>query len=182
MKKLFVLAGAVLSFGISYGQQYFSRTGMVGFYASTPLEDIKAENNQVYVVIDVEKKQLAFSSLLKGFIFPKSLMQEHFNENYVESDKYPKSTYKGKITNFSDVDLTKDGSYPVKMSGQLTIHGVTKEVPAKGTITVKDGKVSGTAKFKIELEDFNIEIPAVVKDKISKNVNLNVAAWLDPLQ
>jgi polyisoprenoid-binding protein YceI len=108
-------------------------------------------------------------------------MQEHFNENYVESDKYPKSTYKGKITNFSDVDLTKDGSYPVKIKGDLTIHGATKEVHAKGTVIVKDVKVSSTAKFKVELEDFNIEIPAVVKDKISKKVNIGVSAWLDPL-
>ena len=88
MKKLFILAAMVLSFGASYGQQYFSRTGMVSFFASTPLEDIKADNNQVYVVIDLEKKQLAFSSLVKGFIFPKELMQEHFNENYVGPDYF----------------------------------------------------------------------------------------------
>ncbi|MEP7235981.1 MAG: YceI family protein, partial [Ignavibacteriota bacterium] len=104
-----------------------------------------------------------------------------FNENYVESDKYPKSTYKGKIDNFNTVDLTKDGTYPVTITGALTIHGETKDVPAKGKITVKDGKVSATSSFKITLSDFNIEIPSIVKDKISKTVKINVAVWLAPL-
>ena len=161
--------------------KYFTKSADITFDASGPMEDIKAENKKATFVLDAKSGAVELAVLLKAFEFERALMQEHFNENYVESDKFPKSTYKGKITNFSDVDLTKDGSYPVKMSGQLTIHGETKEVPAKGTLTVSGGKVSGIASFKITLTDFDIEIPSVVKDKVSKTVNISVAVWLDPL-
>src|ERR1700754_5136470 len=93
----------------AYSQLYATRTGFIGFYSKTPLEDIKAENNQVYAVIDAGKKNMAFTLLVKGFVFPKELMQEHFNENYVESDKYPKSNFSGAYT--GDVDPSKDGVY-----------------------------------------------------------------------
>jgi polyisoprenoid-binding protein YceI len=145
------------------------------------MEDIKAENKKATFVLDTKTGTVELAILLKAFEFDRALMQEHFNENYVESDTYPKSTYKGKIADFNQVDLTKDGLYPVKIAGQLTIHGATKEVPARGTLIVKDGKVSGKASFKILLSDFNIEIPSIVADKISKTVNINVAVWLDPL-
>jgi polyisoprenoid-binding protein YceI len=161
--------------------KYFTKSADITFDASGPLEDIKAENKKATFVLDGKTGAIELAVLLKAFEFDRALMQEHFNENYVESDKYPKSAYKGKITNFSDVDLTKDGSYPVKITGQLTIHGKTTDVPAKGTLIVKGGKVSGTANFKILLSDFDIDIPGVVKDKISNSVNINIAVWLDPL-
>jgi len=145
------------------------------------MEDIKAENKKATFVLDAKSGAVELAVLLKAFEFDRALMQEHFNENYVESDKYPKSTYKGKIADFGNVDLTRDGTYPIKIAGQLTIHGETKDVPAKGTLTVSGGKVSGKASFKITLSDFDIEIPSIVKDKISKTVNINVAVWLDPL-
>src|ERR1700742_2873790 len=95
----------------AYSQLYSTRNGFVGFYSKTAMEDIKAENNQAYAIIDAGKKNLAFAVLLKGFVFPKELMQEHFNENYVESDKYPKANFTGTYT--GDVDLTRDGVYKV---------------------------------------------------------------------
>src|ERR1700753_967620 len=107
-KRIFLLF--CLAIGIrmaGYSQQFTTRTGFVGFYSKTALEDIKAENNQVYAIIDAGKKNLAFSLLVKGFQFPKELMQEHFNENYVESDKYPKASFSGAFT--GDVPLNKDG-------------------------------------------------------------------------
>lgn len=161
--------------------KYFTKSGSITFDASGALEDIKAENKKATFVLDAKTGAIELAVLLKAFSFERALMQEHFNENYVESDMYPKSTYKGKITNFSDVDLSHDGSYPVKISGKLTLHGDTKELPAKGIFIVKDGKVSGTASFTITLSDFDIEIPAIVKDKISKTVNIHVDVWLDPL-
>ena len=161
--------------------KYFTKSGSITFDASGAMEDIKAENKKATFVLDAKSGAIELAVLLKAFEFERALMQEHFNENYVESDKYPKSTYKGKITNFSDVDLSRDGSYPVKIAGKLTIHGETKEIPAKGTFIVKDGKLSGTASFTITLSDFDIEIPALVKDKISKTVNIHIAVWLDPL-
>jgi len=161
--------------------KYYTKSADITLDASGPLEDIKAENKKATFVLDAKTGAIELAVLLKAFNFERALMQEHFNENYVESDKYPKSTYKGKITNFSAVDLSKDGSYPVKIEGSLTMHGETKVVPAKGTIVVKNGKVSGTAKFKIKLDDFKIDIPSLVKDKVSENVNLSVSVWLDPL-
>jgi len=174
MKKLFILAAMALTFGVSYGQQYFSRTGTVSFFASTPLEDIKADNNQVYVVIDVEKKQLAFSSLLKGFIFPKELMQEHFNENYVESDKYPKATFMGTFS--GDVNIHKEGSYVIQVKGQLALHNVAKTVEVPATLEVKGGALVAVAQFMVKPEDFQITIPSVVRNKIAKEVTIKVNA------
>src|SRR5580698_224174 len=115
MKKILILIGVVLSgYTGAYSQQYMTRTGFIGFYSQTSLEDIKAESHQVYAVIDAGKKNIAFAVLLKGFVFTKELMQEHFNENYVESDKYPKATFSGAFTG----DLSdKDGVYPVKVKG-----------------------------------------------------------------
>src|SRR6202043_1715365 len=103
-----------------YGQIYSTRTGFIGFYSRTALEDIKAETNQAYVKVDAGKKNLAFAVLLKGFVFTKELMQEHFNENYVESDKYPKATFTGSFTGI--VDIKKDGAYPVQVKGVLSLH------------------------------------------------------------
>lgn len=186
-KTIYTAALALLTFcmmqSVTIAQsKYFTKSADITLDASGPLEDIKAENKKATFVLDAKTGAIELAVLLKAFNFDRALMQEHFNENYVESDKYPKSTYKGKITNFSTVDLSKDGSYPLKIEGELTMHGETKSVPAKGTIIVKDGKVSGTAKFKIKLDDFKIDIPSIVKDKVSENVNLSVAVWLDPLK
>jgi len=113
---------------------------------------------------------------MKAFEFEKALMQDHFHENYVESEKYPKSTFKGNVVDMSKVDLTKDGSYPVKVKGNLTLHGVTKEVLTDAVFTVKGGKVNGASTFKILLADYKVEIPNLVKDKISKDVRIVVDA------
>ena len=155
-----------------YSQLYATRTGFIGFYSKTPLEDIKAENNQVYAIIDAGKKNIAFSLLLKGFIFQKELMQEHFNENYVESDKYPKANFTGAFT--GDVPLNKDGSYKVTVKGSLNLHNVTKPVEIPATIEVKNGHLVGQADFKLKPEDFNISIPSLVRDKIDKEISVKV--------
>ncbi|HXB95668.1 MAG TPA: YceI family protein [Puia sp.] len=155
-----------------YGQLYSTRTGFIGFYSKTSLEDIKAENNQVYAVIDAGKKNLALTLLLKGFIFTKELMQEHFNENYVESDKYPKASFTGAYT--GDVAIGKDGVYKVTIKGNLSLHNVTKPIETPATIEVRNGHLLGQAEFKIKPEDFNISIPSVVRDKIDKDMTVKV--------
>jgi polyisoprenoid-binding protein YceI len=103
-------------------------------------------------------------------------MQEHFNENYLESDKYPKSTFSGKITNNADIDYKKDGTYPVDVAGDLTIHNITRPVTTKGTIEVKDGIVSAKAQFIVKPADYQITIPAVVENKIAKEVGVTIDA------
>jgi polyisoprenoid-binding protein YceI len=175
MKKLLT---AILLFvflirpAISRSQVYSTRTGFIGFYSSTSLEDIKAENNQAYAAIDLGKKQLALAVLLKGFTFTKELMQEHFNENYVESDKYPKASFTGSFT--GDVNPTTDGAYKITVSGNLTLHNVTKSISAPATIEVKNGHLIGNTEFKVKPEDFNISIPGVVRDKIDKDITIKV--------
>ena len=106
-------------------------------------------------------------------------MEVHFNESYMESTKYPKSTFKGKINDLSKVNFTVDGSYPVVVSGELTIHGVTKKVSAPGTISVSAGVINATSKFPVKLADYKISIPGVVKDNIAEVVDVNVSCVYD---
>jgi hypothetical protein len=167
-----IVALTIFHPGQAYSQLYSTRAGFVGFYSKTALEDIKGENNQVYAIIDAGKKNLAFAALLKGFSFPKELMQEHFNENYVESDKYPKASFSGAYT--GDVTLGTDGVYKVMVKGNLTLHNVTKTIETPATIEVKGGHLVGAAEFKVKPEDFNITIPSVVRDKIDKEMTVKV--------
>ncbi len=155
-----------------YSQLYMTRSGFVGFYSATSVEAIKAENHQTYAVIAAGKKSLAFAVLLKGFIFPKELMQEHFNENYMGSDKYPKATFVGAYT--GDVVPGKDGSYPVTIKGSLTMHGVTKAIEMPATLQVKGDRISGNATFPVVPEDYNVSIPSLVREKIQKSLKVTV--------
>ena len=107
-------------------------------------------------------------------------MEEHFNENYMESGKFPKSEFKGKITNLADVNFAKDGEYAVKVAGNLTMHGVSQPVTADGTITIKGGKISAKSKFIVKLADFKIDRPSVVADKISEKATITVDASYEP--
>jgi YceI-like domain len=173
MKKAFLFFSMLIAICFtSHSQQFTTRTGFISFFSKAPLEDIHAENNQVYAIIDAAKKNLAFSLLLKGFIFEKELMQTHFNENYVESDKYPKAVFSGAYT--GDVMLTKDGIYNITLKGTLILHNVTKNIELPATLEVKAGKLLGHAEFKIKPEDYNISIPSVVRDKIAKEVIVTV--------
>ena len=176
MKKLFLLP--LLLFPIlqvTKAQKVYTKNGNISFFSTTAMENIRADNNTVVSVLDSKSGSLQFSVLIKGFHFPKALMEVHFNENYMESDKYPKSSFKGKIKDLTNVKLTQDGSYPVIVSGDLTIHNVTKAASASGTITVKGGVISATSKFNVTLADYNITIPAMVKEKISKTVEITVS-------
>jgi hypothetical protein len=155
-------------------QTYLTRNGFIGFYSKTPLEDIRAENRQAYGIIDVAKKNIAFTLLVKGFTFQKQLMQTHFNENYAESDRYPKASFTGTYT--GDVDVTKNGLYPVRVKGQLTFHGVAKTIEMPANIEVQDGMLLGRSEFKLKLKpaDFKIEIPGIVREKIAQEMDVKV--------
>jgi polyisoprenoid-binding protein YceI len=171
-KTLAMTALSILCYTGAHSQSYATRTGFIGFYGKTALEDIRAENNQVYAAIDPVKKNMAFTLLLKGFTFVKELMQEHFNENYIESDKYPKASFAGTYT--GDVQPGKDGIYPVTIKGNLTLHNVTKAIEEPATIEVKGGRLLGKSEFKLRPEDFNISIPSIVRDKIAKEMTVRV--------
>lgn len=156
-------------------QAHFTKNGSISFFSSTPMEDIKANNNQVISVINTATGDIQFSLLNNAFHFKKALMEEHFNEDYMESAKYPKSTFKGAISNLGSVNFNTDGTYHVTVSGSLTIHGVTKSIAAPGTITVNGGKISAVSKFKIKPKDYNISIPAAVKNNIAETVELTIS-------
>jgi len=175
MKRAIFAMGLTLIFAATgWGQQYFTREGKISFYSETPVEKIEAQNSKASSVWDVATGKMEFAVLIKGFQFEKALMQEHFNENYMESSKFPKATFKGLVADAGKVNLKADGVYPVTVKGDLTIHGVTKAVEAKGKITVKGGAVSAASTFEISPEDYGIAIPAVVREKIAKIVRIEV--------
>ena len=172
LRSCFILL-MVISFSVNgFCQNYMTKTGFIGFYSKTPLENVRAENNQVYAVLDPVSHHIAFAVLLKGFIFTKELMQEHFNENYVESDKYPKATFSGTCS--GDLDLNKEGTYQVVIKGDLSLHGVTKPIETTAQLDVKKDHIAGTSAFKLKPEDFNISIPGIVREKIASEISVKV--------
>ena len=164
--------------GKSSGQLYMTRTGYVSFFSHASLEDIKAENKQLYAVINVEKKELAFIVLMKGFEFKKELMQTHFNSNYIESDKYPKANFTGTYT--GDVDMQNGAVSNVQVKGLFTLHGVSKQIELPATLQLLNGVLIGHAVFKARPEDYDIKIPLLVKDNISKEVEVDVKVNCNP--
>ena len=154
--------------------RYFTKTGTISFTASTPLEDIDAINKSTTSIFDTSTGQIEFAVLIKGFEFRRGLMQEHFNENYMESEKFPKSIFKGKFEDLNNIDFKKDGTYPTVVKGTLEIHNVKKEVTVTGLIKVQGGVISSASNFKILLTDYAITIPGPVKDKISSTVEIKI--------
>src|SRR4030095_909117 len=124
---------------LAIGQKYFSKTGKISFTSQAPMEKIEASNNSASTALDVPTGNMEWAVLIQGFKFEKALMQEHFNENYMESATYPKAKFTGKTYNISAVNFSKDGVYNVTATGQLEIHGITKPVTSTGVITVKNG-------------------------------------------
>ena len=174
MKKVFLLVGFVMLMTGVNAQKYFTRTGQISFFSSTSIEDIEAHNKTVTAIFDSQSGAIQFSVTMKSFHFEKALMQEHFNENYVESDMFPKATFKGTIDKVLEIDFAKNGTYSATIEGKLTFHGVTQEITTIATFTVDGAAVTGEAKIKINPEDYKIEIPGVVREKISKELEVSM--------
>jgi len=162
-------------------QKYMTKNGYIGFYSHTPMEDIKGDNNQVASVLDTGTGDMVFQVLIKSFHFDRALMEEHFNENYMESEKFPKASFKGKITNLSAVNFSKEGKYEVTVEGDLTIHNVTNKVSVKGTVEVGKEGINAASKFNIVPEDYSIAIPGVVREKINKSLEVTVTLKYTPV-
>ena len=171
MKILSVVALLVLSLHV-HAQQYFTRNGRISFFSKATIENIKADNNQVISVINAKTGEVRFSVLNNAFHFPKAKMEDHFNEDYMESSKYPKSTFKGNITDLSKISFDKEGTYTAQVTGDLSMHGITKKVTAPVSFTIKDGKLTASSVFPITLSDYNINIPDVVRDNISNHIEI----------
>jgi hypothetical protein len=157
MKKIIILSCIVFTAFAAQSQKiYATKTGQIKFNASSPIEKIEAVNNQTDSKFVDKSGQIVFSVLIKGFKFDNELMEDHFNENYLESTKFPKADFKGYITNIASVDFSKDGKYNVTVEGNLTIHGVTQKVTTSGTLTIDAGKPALAGTFKIKIKDFGI--------------------------
>ena len=181
MKRYNMVLIAVIIASTSFGQKYFTKNGKINFDATSPNSPEKVEgvNRTVTCVVDTKTGNIQFAALIKGFEFEKALMQEHFNENYVESDKFPKAEFKGLIDANDGVSFSKDGTYVVKVAGKLTIHGVARDVETQGKMVVQNGRINAFADFNISLSDYNISIPALVADKVSKSARITVACQLE---
>jgi len=171
MKLLSLIFFCFLFFNFSYSQEkYFTINGYVNFFSHSPLEDITADNNQVLSIVDLSTNEVAIHVLLKSFMFKKSLMQEHFNENYVESDKYPKSKFKGKMSGY---DPSNKAEQTVTLTGELSLHGKTKEVKTEALVTYKENELSMKGEFSVLVADFDIKIPRTVIDNIAKSIKVS---------
>ena len=153
------------------GQKYTLEKANVSFFSDAAIEDIKAENKKASSIFNSESGEIVYSITINGFKFAKSLMQEHFNEKYMESDKYPKSTFQGKISGF---DGNGQGVQQVRAAGKLTIHGVTRDVEIPGTIEKQDNKLVMKSKFMVKLEDYKITIPQLLWQNIAEQVEVTV--------
>ncbi|MDQ1267176.1 MAG: hypothetical protein QG635_2330 [Bacteroidota bacterium] len=177
---ILIILFLAMTAGISAQDKYISKNGHIWFYSSTPIETIEAHNNQAASVIDIKKGEIAFDLLIRAFKFEKALMEEHFNENYMESEKYPKSKFAGKFIGFNSENFRKNGAYDAAVEGNLTIHGITKQIKIAGKIEVKDGKINVKAKFDIKPEDYKIAIPGLVRDKIASIIQTTVDVQYEP--
>jgi len=152
-----------------YSQRFITKSAEISFFSEAPIEDISAKNNKVSAVYDDETKQLVFQLSISDFIFPKPLMQEHFNENYLESDKFPKASFSGNIGKLNKVSIA---------TGILKIHGESNEVEVRGILVINNDGVMIDATFTIQLKDYNIKIPKIVMYNIAEAIEVTIKAQL----
>jgi hypothetical protein len=182
MKKVVILA-AVLSLGLfANAQKYYTKSGKISFYSSTSMENIEGINKSTSAIVDSKTGDIQFAVLMKGFEFKKALMQEHFNGDYVESNKYPKGEFKGQIINNNEINYAVDGNYTAKVKGTITVHGQPKTIETTGTIGVQNGKLQLKSVFNVQVADFKITVPKLYRDNISSTIKVTVDAQLDQLK
>lgn len=175
MRTLAVLF-TLLIVNVASAQLYSTQTGTISFFSTTPVEDIQAESKRVLAVMNTEKHNIAFKVANTSFDFPNKFMQEHFNEKYMESDKYEYSTFSGTIQ--EKIDYSKPGSYDVSVDGKLNIHGVEQARTIKGKIIVSEEGINIQAKFGVALADHKIKVPNVVVAKIAEVIEVSVTTQL----
>ena len=174
MKKISLYIALLIGIAGFSQTKLITKTGKITFEASVPaFEEVKAKNESVTCVLNTDNGEIAALSLMKGFRFKIALMEEHFNENYVESDTYPKATFKGKIENF---DISKIGSTlkEFTIKGKLEMHGKSKEISIIAKIKKTESGLEIDSNFFVITDDFDIDIPSVVSKKVSKKVNVTL--------
>jgi polyisoprenoid-binding protein YceI len=182
MKIILTLTLTLMLSVSSFAQIFKAKDGgtEVSFFSSSPLEDITALNKGAIVVLNSANGEIQIRISIQNFKFKNSLMEEHFNENYLESQKFPNSTFKGKIN--EKIDYTKDGENKVTVSGSMEIHGVTKEVTLDGVLTVKGKELLLSSKFKVKVADYNVKVPSLYVKNIAEVVDVTLASVLEPFQ
>ena len=177
MKTLFSLSLLLLGLGwTAAAQQFATRDAHIAFLSETPIEDIRAESHEASAILDVASGRLAFQVPILSFHFPKALMEEHFNENYMETERYPKATFQQVM----DLDLTATGPQAVRATGTLEMHGMPVERDIAGTMERTETGWRITAAFDVPCADHDIDIPKVVAENIAEVIGVTLTANLDP--
>lgn len=175
MKNLIILILLVLITSQLKAQgKFITKSGYAKFYSEAPLENIEAINNKVQSIIDIHKSEVVINLPITAFQFENSLMQEHFNENYLESEKYPNAKFEGYFESLSPINLNKPGIYDVVVKGNMTIHGVTNRLSTAGSIKVEDKKIVASTVFMIKVADYDIKIPTMVFKNIAEEVEVTI--------
>lgn len=173
-KNLLLFCSVILTLTASAQHVYISTRSSASFFSRTIAADIEGKSNAGNSVLDIQTRETIFKVSNTSFQFEKKLMQEHFNENYMESDKYPFSVFRGKIK--EDVDLSKDGTYNVTVAGILSVHGLDKLYESKAVFTVDKGIISASTVFNVKIADHQIKIPSIVFKKIAESVEVRISA------
>jgi hypothetical protein len=174
LKMLYLMLAHLLCIAVNAQAKLYSKEAKISFFSKTAMENVEAQNKRALCVWDTATGQLEFSVLIKGFEFDRALMQEHFNENYMESDRFPKAAFKGELILKDKQSLLTDNNFKAQANGILTIHGVSKQVAVPVNISVKNGVIGSSAEFSVRPPDYKISIPAIVADKINKEIRISV--------
>jgi hypothetical protein len=178
MKYIFIILLSCLNINHTGPDLYTCRNARVTIFSAALIEDIKAVTSTAFSIYNAGTGELDFSVAISSLTFEKSFMQLHFNSDYMESDKYPKAIFKGKIQ--EHIDVTKDGSYPVSAAGELTIHNITQTRTIQGNLTVKNGVITMTSEFMVKCGDHHIDIPQILFYHIAERIKVTVSATYTP--
>ncbi len=174
------LAGLLFCISESIAQTFITRNGTIRFFSETPLENIEAVNRQVSSALDAETGEFVFRVVMRSFSFEKALMQQHFNDNFVESHNYPNATFQGQIPEIGEINFNSDGEYEVTVEGELTMKDVTRFISEQGILRITGGNVMGESIFIVRPEEYNITIPSRYARNIAQEIEVTVNVNLTP--
>jgi len=180
MKKLILSIVALAMSSAMFAQIYVAKTCEISFFSDSPLEDIMAVNKACKPILNTSTNDVAMKMVMTAFVFESPLMQEHFNENYMESEKYPTAVFKGKIN--EKIDWAKDGEYKVTVTGKLNMHGVEKELTSNGLVKIKGQEITISTKLMLHIADYGIKVPSLYVQNIAEDVEVKMNAVLEPFK
>ena len=178
MKKVVLLVASTILSSSIFAQIYMAKSCEISFFSKTSMKDIDATNKAAKPLLNTATGDVQIKIVMTAFVFPDAFMQEHFNENYVESEKFPNCIFKGKVN--EKIDYTKDGEYKATVTGTIDMHGVKKDVTLDGTITVKGTEITMSTKFRIHIADYSIKVPSLYVTTIAEDVDVKLNAVLEP--